>query len=82
MKQEEAARKIIDALVNRRAYVSAGTSAFPGGEIRGNFPAASAAEGPGPTPVPLPPGGWAMVATGAGLGAARVARNRFAKRVG
>ena len=67
---EEAARKILAALLDGHAYLNLRTQAFQTGEIRGNFPAAVAAgEEPKPTPVPLPPGAWPAIATVAAFAA-------------
>ena len=78
---EEAAKKIMAALLEGHAYINLRTQAFLTGEIRGNFPAATASGEPGPTPnpVPLPPGAWSAIGTFAVLGtlhAFRTRRNR------
>ena len=73
----EAARKIMEGLVDGRAYLNLRTNSFITGEIRGQFPATAAGEpGPSPNPVPLPPGAWPAIATVAGFAAFRTLRTR------
>jgi hypothetical protein len=74
---EKAAQTILNSLLQGHAYINLRTQAYTNGEIRGNFPVATAADaGPGPTPVPLPPAAWPAIATVAGFAAIHFARTR------
>ena len=75
---EAVAQTILNTLLEGRAYVGISTQMFPVGELRGNFPTATAAGEPGPTlnPVPLPAGAWPAIATMACAVAFRTLRTR------
>jgi hypothetical protein len=74
---EEVAQTILNSLLQGHAYINLRTQAYTNGEIRGNFPVATAAaDQPGPTPVPLPPAAWPAIATVAGFAAIHFARTR------
>jgi hypothetical protein len=76
--KETVAQTILNSLLQGHAYLNLRTQAFTNGEIRGNFPVATAAVEPGPTPnpVPLPPAAWPAILTAAGFAAFHAVRAR------